>query len=520
MSSGYKPPLQHHEENGNNGNVEEVVNSPYVNSAKSPEETSPENSTKSPENTPTEETYNANSTMNQLGTEILGSGGYGVVIYPALRNVKYNNSTKKHYRVNIPGVTKIFKKEKNYDAILTLSEKLPKLLGPNNGHRISPYDYQFEGRNLSHKLREKLVEKKFIIRYIDDLWPVHMPNLGIDFTKVFDEYLPIVKNISIITIIEQFIKLMTQVQKLWDSGYIHGDIKPQNIMIDPATGIMTLIDFDWLKPIDIFYKKFKPYFGYYNNPPEFFIYAGSRSNPDDLLDDLFSEEIPEEMRITPQQYHDIQNNYQRWQFTFFDYMFLSYKGPVELMKAIEDANILNREYLDTLHKPIPPKILLKTFDSFGLAKTLISFINDVYSEVYTYTSFTIENFIDGMRNELKVKYSFKTNPRELNALGEALFHITYKVLFPMSNNVIKKRMTIDVGLDKTRAILRNLKTALESNKNKAEGTRALLGLETIFSNPSRSGFQLFGEGGRRVLRSKGTRKLRYKCRKSKKNRRY
>jgi hypothetical protein len=144
----------------------------------------------------------------------------------------------------------------------------------------------------------------------------------------------------------------------------------------------------------------------------------------------------------------------------------------------------------------------------------------VYSEVYTYKSFTIKNFIDGMRNELKVKYSFKTNPRELNALGEALFHITYKVLFPMSDLVIEKRMTIDMGLDKTRAILRNLKTALESNENKAKGTMALLGLETIFSNPSRSGFTLFGEGGRRVLRSKGTRKRRYKCHKSKKNRRY
>lgn len=53
-----------------------------------------------------------------------------------------------------------------------------------------------------------------------------------------------------IFILQIIINILTAYKELHEKGYFHGDIKPENIMIDPATGHVELIDFGFSKQLD------------------------------------------------------------------------------------------------------------------------------------------------------------------------------------------------------------------------------------------------------------------------------
>lgn len=71
----------------------------------------------------------------------------------------------------------------------------------------------------------------------------------------------------------EILKLFTIVKDIRDAGYVHGDIRESNILCNIDTGVMTIIDFDWLMPVDEYTIKYPRYF--YSHPPEtYFIFEG------------------------------------------------------------------------------------------------------------------------------------------------------------------------------------------------------------------------------------------------------
>jgi serine/threonine protein kinase len=66
--------------------------------------------------------------------------------------------------------------------------------------------------------------------------------------------------------VREIYKLMNILKALGDAGYVHGDLREPNILINPDTGTMNMIDFDLLKPTSVFGATFPS--PYYHIPPE------------------------------------------------------------------------------------------------------------------------------------------------------------------------------------------------------------------------------------------------------------
>ena len=98
----------------------------------------------------------------------------------------------------------------------------------------------------------------------------HMKNLGTDMRhKNLAENVAALRKIPIGFLLEQVLKVMNQVKIFVDNGFIHGDIRPPNMMIIPDTGIITIIDFDLFEEIRYF---MAGNVAFYNRPPENYIH--------------------------------------------------------------------------------------------------------------------------------------------------------------------------------------------------------------------------------------------------------
>jgi hypothetical protein len=427
-------------------------------------------------------------------SNILGRGAYGAILSPALPNI--NNHNNPVYFPN--NVTKIgiFGSTFNPRGVKARQKEVERRIGYNEGHRVNLYRKRYTGNNISLSLKDFVAHSNTWKSYQNDdnIDIVRMPYLGINFSEIKEgDNLKSLRNVPIIDILQQFLKLMTQVYKLWyntdsnyTSAYVHGDIRPYNIMILPKNGRMTLIDFDFLDDFSYFYELYYDMFGFYSNPPEFLSFK------------LKGESEPIQK--------DIINTYTDSQYESFTALKNIYPTKNELNDAIIDAINKNKIYLQQHFTEAKPKNILKTFDSFGLVNTLLVFVDDVYPGIIGIERISKADFYETMK-PLFPMYT----PEHLKAYTDAIYDITYDVLLPMSDLVIEKRMTIDVGLRKMRTILASLTLALESNENRANREKtmtALRGLEQTFRNPLRRGFAV-EKGGRRRLRSKGTKKRMY-----------
>jgi len=131
------------------------------------------------------------------------------------------------------------------------------------------YRRSYRLRNLNASIRSKV--KKFLGPRTPDnsvLSLMRTPFLGssiyhIDETP--EEYRAL-RNIPYQILCAQMLQCMKVVQAIHAAGYIHGDIRETNVLCHLDTGALTIIDFDWLKPFDDFYKDYPIFF--YPHPPE------------------------------------------------------------------------------------------------------------------------------------------------------------------------------------------------------------------------------------------------------------
>ena len=65
-----------------------------------------------------------------------------------------------------------------------------------------------------------------------------------------------IRTVNINTLLRECYKLMIQIDNMRRKGYCHADIRLDNVLIDPDTGVMTLIDFDLFETFEVTYKKY------------------------------------------------------------------------------------------------------------------------------------------------------------------------------------------------------------------------------------------------------------------------
>ena len=363
---------------------------------------------------------NAGNASASVKPQIIGQGSYGVVIKPAFPNT--NSTGKVHeYPEN---VTKLFFKKSGYNQVLNVASRLPGIFGPNNGHRIYPYSRSFTFKNLPMNLQSKF-------KSVDPntkLYPVRMPNLGKSLNTLSTFYKEL-RVIPVRTILSQIQKLLHQLLNAKKEGYIHGDVRETNIMINPATGIMTLIDFDFLHTVEDFLKMYP--FGFYCHPPETMI-----------LFHMKKRDVKLYFKTADEYIKHINNSFGRFLTAYYQP-----KINWDLIEPIKDRT--EDKIMAAADESDEIKNILKTFDSFGLALTMLEMLTWVYPGCTASDSPTTNKaaFVEGLRARL----SASTESVEKSA--DLILQVVHSVLIPLSDFDYETRMTIDRAVELVDTIL-------------------------------------------------------------------
>ncbi len=185
----------------------------------------------------------------------------------------------------------------------------------------------------------------------DEIFGLRMPHRGLSVKHLIErKTLGSLRAVPVQIILGQVCKLIYQIKHMGASGYIHGDIRDTNILVDPVTGLLTIIDFDWFAPKADFFKEYFEHFGFYSNPPETLLAPHGV-----IMKKFYIEQFKK---------------------CFIDH---------PMIRDIDRYNSENKAYLrSAAGSSVMDKKLefwdktLDTFDSFGLAWTLLTLFRHLY----------------------------------------------------------------------------------------------------------------------------------------------
>ena len=387
---------------------------------------------------------------------IVGSGTFGSVIKPALSNEI--DGVLSAYPNN---VTKVFFNENDYKTALEAVRKVPDIMntrsGPNAGHAVHTYTKKYKGRNLPRRILTSIQYKKPEIENDTNLHLMRMPDLGVDFDKaVHTSFINMfLQHVPFPTILEQIVKLLQQTASLADNNYGHFDIRESNVMIQPVTGLMTIIDFDWLKPYDEFKASYP--FGFYNNPPECLLYGNWHRVFSKNMDGSYRYNYDPTNEASVKNFVKIDNiaQYARHQYRAFS----NYYNELGLLPADIENNIyeqnannihLFRELYesDTTSSEIFDHVL-QSYDNFSLGLTLLNLLVTMYPTIVREAD--TRTIIETLKPVLK-------NGKE--PYTDAQFELTVKTLKEITSILMKMcsfrfedRYFPDVAATRAQAIL-------------------------------------------------------------------
>jgi serine/threonine protein kinase len=399
--------------------------------------------------------------------KFLGKGSYGCAVKPALPNMNPKGDW-----VQYPdNITKIFF-DKNNGLNAVESQTTIKELLKNNSHRINEYKYDIYTPYYLPENTRKLCFGENTSKYPAHIYPVRLPDLGKSIADLDANTIKKIQRVNVFTILEQMNKLVQQVNDLYNKGYIHGDIREPNVMIKPETGLMTIIDFDWLRKKEVFFKDYYHALGFYNNPPESLMTEGMpwfytvANNYRELLQAIevtvSSELLLKNSKI--KKYMTIQNSV------------LKFRGPNYKNNELTKNDIVDifAEMASMVHEECKSKVptkgskgymekifgcffdrLGKTFDSFGLGFTLLEFIAHIYGRImfYPYSPQTrntaVEHFRDVRLTDGDRKYTTEEAKQIYMSLGK---YINY-VLLPMANDYPSKRISIQEAAKRSQELI-------------------------------------------------------------------
>jgi serine/threonine protein kinase len=378
--------------------------------------------------------------------ENLGSGGYGFVISPALQNNIAGVAT------NFPdNVTKVFYEKHGYNSAVAKIPTISAAMGPNTGHRMDRYT-----RPYTASILKSSIKHTYGLANTDPLYLLRMPNLGKDFSKV-KTYVDDVRRVPMNIIFEQITKLLTQLNNLATAGYVHGDIRETNIMFKPDTGVMTIIDFDWLYPINDFDTEYRDNYGFYSNPPESIVFS-----------------IP---FFIPSRTRDWSNNHYK-SFEHY-YKSIGIKDETQFLSQVGKVTSDNSTYINSLYpgnrKQAAINIMLPKFDGFGLATTLLEFLTIVYTPriiADELSSASIGRLRSALTSVRVTKNGAAYTSKELNAYSKALLSTVNAVLRPLARGRVSERIIPAEGLRRMGIVNTELARDLAASVPAAAGSGA------------------------------------------------
>lgn len=411
-------------------------------------------------------------------TKFIAAGTEGCVLKPALPNLNNDNNWKEYPN----SVTKLYTKPFYIEKAIKDSETIYDLL-KNSTHQVHQYKYKgYTGKNIP-----PAIQAKCGIDSATSIYPLRMPDLGTDIQHIQNHYREY-RNIPVSVFLNQLLKVFKQVQTLQEKGYIHGDIRETNIMANPKTGVLTLIDFGWLYPKEEFFKHYGDGLGFYNNPPESLLFRDlhillKARNPETTIFQIFASK-----RYI--KFMDYVRNQNRLMFRQ-----LNLTEPLNinsLTKTSMDNIIYLVSKLQNKGMPITIETMENAFldieahffDSFGLGFSMLEFFYYVYFVAFSdpFTRESIQIFKTKYTNDGKA-YSNE----ESKLAVEILNRIVNYVLMPMISLKIQERNDIHRATE----ILENYINSYESivssinenkdsknimknkNKNKKNTTRSM-----------------------------------------------
>ena len=373
----------------------------------------------------------------------VAKGAYGCVIKPALPNRVNNYEDWTQYPNN---VTKLFFKKGNMKKAYTNSQTMYNLLGRNNGHKTQKYRHKYRSSNIPNNVRTRC---KKIGRNVK-LYTLRMKNLGNDFWALDkDHKYKKYRTIYVGTLLDQILKVMKQLQILVVRKIIHGDVRETNLMIHPETGIITLIDFDLLYPVDTYFDKVS--LGFYCHPPETLLYKDFKYFINATSAEINTKLAKREIDSKLEKYS---KHHLKFQFAKPQYLNRKAKKS-QLKSALKDSIFYFTTCMDPddsnseLQKALG-NILLPSYDSYGLAFTLLEFLTFVYPSV------TIRVQEERFSASLKSRISNNGIPytdEQIIQIRTSL-HSLVEVLEPMADLRVQRRMNIHTGVERMEAIVK------------------------------------------------------------------
>jgi hypothetical protein len=375
----------------------------------------------------------------------IASGAFGATVKPALPN--YNETTGQwiEYPENI---TKIFYKKTVKNNAVRKQRAAKNILKSNN-LRINNYKYnKYTVKNLPNSIKSEIF--KVGLKENTPLELVRLPNLGNDIIYYINKIIINNKNnnkniidrvfkISFDKSIGEIYKIIMYVNNIYQAGYIHGDIKCENLMMK-NDGTLTLIDYDMFETRDNYYNFLLKYnqFGLKHHPPEVFLFFMIKD-----IQKLIQLKVDESTLTLEQMYNyfsrkpDIQMIIKQ----YVDYVSILF--PLINIQMNEDIFYTNllinmqnfMKYYKQNNNGMTIKeffkwYLLEKFDTYGTGVSLFATFNIFYNfmfrndEASRKKNITNKLFSTGLNNMTNSYY---------NILRD-IQNILYKMLHPIYNN--------------------------------------------------------------------------------------
>jgi hypothetical protein len=362
-------------------------------------------------------------------------GSFGCVVEPALPNEDETGW------VEFPTqVSKLFRNKRNYMTALNRTRKAQSLMGYNSGHQLNTYQHDYKTADAI----PNTIRRQCTFEEGEPMYVTRMPHLGVSFWDV-DTYSTELRQIPIQTILQQIYKLLTQVQSLHVAEYIHGDIRQTNVMIHPKTGVMTLIDFDWLLPADEYLQSYP--LGFYSNPPECLLAKELRTEIDGTtniptqMDQYMRKllEIPERREMSLRFAHQ----YSRLLLSdVFGVKTLMDWRPY-LQDNLQEYQKRNKDLISPSAADANQSFF-STYDSYGLGFTLYDLLEVLYP--------------GGTENEMATNLSTRITMQGrpytdegYSRIAAILFRLKVITMY-MGHVLLRKRLTIDEAIERFLAI--------------------------------------------------------------------
>lgn len=208
------------------------------------------------------------SVMPPINAEVLGEGGYGIAFRPALNRPLINAN---HSTLPANNITKLYFNNNSRNSAVNLARRVQNIIGTPENFRVNAYQSPIFSKNLPPSVAQRIkTSRPGMFRTKSSYKMTRQPFLGFSLDNLsYKDRTPEVRNkmindiraIPLYTLFQQIYKLYSQVFTLNQNGYVHGDLHPGNIMINPEKQTMTMIDFDLLNTFEDFYDGFKSELG-------------------------------------------------------------------------------------------------------------------------------------------------------------------------------------------------------------------------------------------------------------------